>query len=289
MVNNQQDNDHVEEVHESPEATVHAVVKVDGENRHHMGLYASAASLSTLTKDEQKALSAPFDDEDYEIRPDGHIYVPQALIRKRLNDIIGASEWAVLLIKDWTEKVGDKGASKVYYDGSLFIRKNFISRSIGEGNLSANNGQTSSASALESAKSDCISRCVKDLGVGQDIYMPNFQRKWKKKFAIRVKVNETYWNNGSSTKKVVMRWRRNDVDPLENETGLWETEPTVPPGAPKDEVKIVTPEWNKRLSDVKTAKALTSLYNTHKDEIDGWVQLKQAFKAREFAIKNPVK
>jgi len=164
-----------------------------------------------------KALSAPFDELEYEIRPDGFIYVPQALTLKRLNSVIGIGRWGLLLINASTEE-RDADISKVYYDGALMIRNCFVSRSIGESQFSKKNANTSKASALEAAKSDCRQRCCKDLGIATDSWNPSFIRKWQKENAVRVFVD----NNGKKS----VAWRRKDVDAFWNETGLVPNTPT---------------------------------------------------------------
>ncbi|CAF3497160.1 unnamed protein product, partial [Rotaria sp. Silwood2] len=209
--------------------------------------YAGASALQ-LTETEMKALSAPFKDLDYEITPDGFIYLPQVLSLQRLNTAIGVGRWSLLLINPGKELVKD-GLFKVFYDGALIIRNCFVARSCGEASYSLKNGKQSFATALESAKSDCRGRCLKDLGVGSDAWNPTFIRRWQKEHAIRVIVDD----NGN--RKVI--WRRKDLDPFPNEIGLAPTKPTVPQqvrtGAPADSNELPwlnegTPEYDNALT-----------------------------------------
>lgn len=172
-------------------------------------VYANASKLQ-LSESEMKALSAPFDDDEYEIRSDGYIYIPQVLTLQRLNQVIGIGKWSLLLINNGKDEIA-KDQYKVFYDGAMVIRDCFVSRSVGEAQYSRNNKNQSWASAFEAAKSDCRQRCCKDLGIANDAWNPSFIRRWQKEHAIKVFVEE----NGQ--KKTV--WRRKDLDPFYNETG----------------------------------------------------------------------
>lgn len=182
-------------------------------------VYAGASQLN-LTETEMKALCAPFGDEEYEIRPDGFIYIPQSITLKRLNDVIGIGKWALTLINNGKDEVATD-QFKVFFDGALIIRSCFVSRAVGESSYSRKNQNSSWASAFEAAKSDCRQRCCKDLGIANDAWNPTFMRRWKKEFAIRVFVK-----GDNNENKVI--WRRRDVEPFWNETGEVPTTPTVP-------------------------------------------------------------
>lgn len=185
-------------------------------------IYVQASTLE-LTADEQKNLMAPFDDDEYEIRPDGFIYIPQALIKKRLNDVVGIGQWAIIKIKDHAREV-KQDLFKVFFDGALMIRGKFASRSVGEASYSIKNSNQSEASALEAAKSDTIVRCCKDLGIASEVHQPAFCRKWQKKYAVKVYVKKKSLDGRDITE---VAWRRKDVDPFFNETGPVLTAPVV--------------------------------------------------------------
>jgi hypothetical protein len=181
-------------------------------------VYAGASQLM-LSESEMKALCAPFADDEYEIRPDGFIYIPQSVTLKRLNDVIGIGKWALTLINNGKDEVAS-GQFKVFFDGALIIRSCFVSRAVGESSYTRSNQNSSWASAFEAAKSDCRQRCCKDLGIANDAWNPGFMRRWKKEYAIRVFIEV----NGEN--KVV--WRRKDVEPFWNEKGEVPNTPTVP-------------------------------------------------------------
>lgn len=264
-------------------------------------------------------LSAPFDDLEYEIRPDGYIYVPQSITLKRLNDVLGIGRWGLTLIGARQQDLGNEQA-KVFYDGAMVVRGCFVSRSCGEAHYSLKNKNQSWASALESAKTDCRQRCCKDLGIANDAWNPSFIRGWQKKHAVKVFVKKD--------DKKEIAWRRKDVDPFWNEVGPVPNTPTVAQNNQPDmkpdreklpwlnhgpdydrvlrelldgtiksvaEVKkdfrisketmqalidVLTKEWEVRMATVKDMKTLTATYNDNQALVDGEQWLKDIFMRR---------
>jgi hypothetical protein len=246
------------------------------QSNHSIEIYNGASTIQ-IEKADQEMLCAPFDDLQYEIRPDGYLYVPQALIRGRFNSRIGIGQWAIVLLRDWFEPISEQ-ANKLYYDGAILIRGKFASRSIGEATYYTNNRNQSWASALESGKSDCMVRCAKDLGIALEVYDPGFVRRWQKEYAKRV------WVQEKQEKKVL--WRRKDVDPFPNETGDWIARTSVPqPEQKKPAANPVTDQWKEELAKCSKPDELISLYNKNKKVVDEWLELKEAFKAREIEVK----
>lgn len=176
-----------------------------------LALYSSASTLQ-LTAEESTAMMKQFDDEEIEIRPDGHIYLPQSYYRNRLNETVGIGQWG-LVTKGTTQMVtpgkapGAPDKIKLLFNGILVIRKCFVAEAVGEAELHDNNDNQSLATVWESAKSDCITRCCKDLSIAKQIYQPTYVREWQNKYAIQV------W---ADQKK---RWRKKTAAPLRGETG----------------------------------------------------------------------
>ncbi|MGE5429446.1 MAG: hypothetical protein ACM3QX_00115 [Syntrophomonadaceae bacterium] len=170
------------------------------------------ASLLTVTEKEQKALEAPLNPEEVEIRPDGLIYYPQVFYREKLNSIFGIGQWA--LIQHSVSKVGNS----LCFDGSLYVRGCFVSRALGEHEYYENNRNTSWASVYEAAKSDCLVRCCKDLGIAKELWQPAYGRDWVKKYGVKVFVEVKDRQTGKTETKA--QWRRKDADPYWNEKGL---------------------------------------------------------------------
>lgn len=168
------------------------------------------ASKLVLTPEEKKQLNDKINEEDVEIRPDGLLYMPQALVRDTLNRIIGQGEWALIPLS--ITPVGDT----LNYEGRLYIRGHFVSQSVGDADYIPNNKQMTWATVLESAKSNCLIRCCKDLGIGGEMWEPRFTREWKKNHAVRVWRTSVKQGNGG------WQWRRKEDEP-------WDDESDTPP------------------------------------------------------------
>jgi hypothetical protein len=104
------------------------------------------------------------------------------------------------------------------------VRGCFVSKAIGESNYfpksqdGKNNKMFSWASAHESAKSDCIVRCGKDLGIGKELWQPRFSRDFLKDFCLKVFRKETGNHNQNGTwQKGSYQWRMKDSEPFYDE------------------------------------------------------------------------
>lgn len=169
-------------------------------------LYKGASKLK-LKPEESAALLADFDSEEVEIRPnDGLIYLPQAFFRDRLNRALGLGQWALIEINTGIRD------NWLIFDGALFIRGTFVARATGEAQYHANNAKISWASTKESAKSDCIVRCCKDLSIASKLWQPAFARTWVAEKAVQI------WNQfdkpNDKGKKGEFVWRRKDAPPF---------------------------------------------------------------------------
>jgi hypothetical protein len=169
-------------------------------------LYQKASELK-ITEEEQKKLQTKVDNNLIEIRPDGLIYYPQVFARQQLNETFGIGQWA--LIQHSVTKIGNV----LCFDGSLYIRGCFVARAMGEHEYIESNKNTSWASVYESAKSDCLVRCCKDLGIGKELWQPQFSREWVKNNAVKVFVK-------AKSGETKVQWRRKDQEPFWNETGI---------------------------------------------------------------------
>ena len=169
------------------------------------------ASCLTITPDEQAALLADFDADEIEIRPDGLIYLPQSFFRSRLNSVFGVGQWALIQHRTHMDD------AFLYFDGSLYVRGCFVARAMGEGKKHGGNEMQSWAGVYESAKSDCIVRCCKDLSIAAKLWQPAFTREWVDKRAI--KVWQEYEKPDRNGKKGKFVWRRKDAPPFYWEKG----------------------------------------------------------------------
>ena len=213
------------------------------------------ASMLELTKSEQDALQVVVNEEEVEVRYDGIIYLPQVFVRNVLNKVIGIGQWA--LIENSRIKEGDS----LFLDGSLYIRGKFVARGMGESDYIPSNPLSSWASAYESAKSDCLVRCCKDLGIAKEMWMPQYQRNFLKKNCIQV-----YRRDAKSNRN--WQWRRRDSAPFSDESSYM----PLLEGFEKVTNLAELEEWKNNVSASKpflNAKELETLTNRYKIKLDG--------------------
>lgn len=176
-----------------------------------------------------KTLTASIPDEMIELRPDGLIYLPQTEYRRILNNAFGVGAWALRPID--IKRINNT----IIYDGELWANGRFISRAMGEQEYIESNKHTSWATAVEGAKSDCLTRCCKDIGIAIDLWSPREVKRWINKYAVKVWCDP---NPKSNQKQGKFLWRRNDDPPIdtwpyvERKGGDQQT-PPVPQTQPK--------------------------------------------------------
>lgn len=153
-------------------------------------------------------LSAPVDQDLIEIRPDGIIYLPGVHYRQRLNQAFGVGGWGVVRLE-----VFNDDNNNIFYRGALYAFGRYVADAIGEAKYFANNANSSKATALESAKTDCITRLCKDLGVASELWSPRFVAEWKANYAIQVWV-DILQKDGKPPSKT-RKWRRIDAPPID--------------------------------------------------------------------------
>jgi hypothetical protein len=204
-------------------------------------LFRGASEL-VLTPEESDKLLAPVNEVNVQLRPDGLIYVPQVFTRERLNKSVGIGQWSLIEVEVKAEDIGDE--TKVFFVGALIIRKCFVSKAVGESTYHKTNPLESWATAYESAKSDALTRCAKDVGIFGELWDKNFVDAWIAKNAVKV------WIEG----KQRPQWRKKDAPPFFKERGLCDDSPNKPINTP---AKKETPSQVTKTSDSaksKTAK-----------------------------------
>lgn len=154
-------------------------------------------------------LMAEIPSADIEVRPDGLIYLPEIKYRRILNRAFGPGAWSLLPI----EITVAHQDNMLYYKGALFVHGRFVSESIGEQQYFPENDRMSYATAAESAKSNCLMRCCKDLGVASELWDPSFSRRWIAEHCIEVWCQNIGKGNGSGSKKKM--WRKRTAPAIE--------------------------------------------------------------------------
>jgi hypothetical protein len=102
---------------------------------------------------------------------------------------------------------GDSG-HLVTREYALFCNGRFVSQATGEHTYYPTRGGMSFGKACESAKSNALMRCCKDLGIASDLWDPQFVTKWKAEYAQEV------WCENVRTKERRKLWQRKGLNGL---------------------------------------------------------------------------
>lgn len=146
------------------------------------------ASILNLSETESKALIAPFGDEQVRSGAKGDerlLYISHIHLSDRLNAVLGIGQWCLVKRSQRGEAFkSEQGKSmvRVYYEGVMLIRGAFVAEAIGVGVYHPNNPKEDFGTALESAQSDCLSRCCKRLGIGSQCWDKGYCDTWLQKY-----------------------------------------------------------------------------------------------------------
>lgn len=135
------------------------------------------AASAPFSPEAAALLAAPVVETEVEVRSDGIVYLPGVAYRRILTRAFGAGAWA-LLPRGPARTMGDL----VVYHGALYILGRFVSEAMGE--CETRQGM-SYASSLEGARTDCLTRCCKDLGIATELWDPAWRDGWLKKYTER--------------------------------------------------------------------------------------------------------
>jgi 5'-3' exonuclease len=145
----------------------------------------SGAGVAAFPDAARAVLSEPVNPADVEIRQDGLVFLSGVFYRKQLTRAFGPGGWALL---PRSRPIASDGV--VVWHGALVCLGRFVSESFGEKEFVARNGNDSYPNAAEGAKTDCLRRCVKDLGWSWELWSKEWTEKWKNEHA------EQYRHNG---------------------------------------------------------------------------------------------
>lgn len=164
-------------------------------------LYKNISQVD-ISKEESHALIKKIDPRIIEIRPDGIAYLPGVWFRKILISAFGAGKWSLHPRKDGIKI--DKQERTVYWHGALYVKGAYVSEAVGQHQYYS--GSTGSyGNSVESAKTDCLTRCCKDLGIGSELWDPQYVRNWMRDYTEKINVLKTLKNG---KKEIVQIWVR---------------------------------------------------------------------------------
>jgi hypothetical protein len=134
-------------------------------------------AASAFPEDARKVLAEPVDEAAVEVKPDGIVFLPGVWYRRQLTKAFGAGAWA-LAPRQPARVMGDL----VIYPGALYILGRFVSEAVGECFYRPGNSNMSYASCLEGARTDALTRCCKDLGMGSELWDAAWRDRWLAKY-----------------------------------------------------------------------------------------------------------
>lgn len=140
-----------------------------------------------FSKEQQAILTRPLSDTEIHIRPDdGNLYLPGVYYRRRLNEAFGVGGWGLVPVGQVVEKPPGRNPV-VYYTARLYIFGRFVAEAMGKGTWIQDNPKSDYGTALESAKTDALTRCGKDLGIASELWDPDVSNVWRAQFCRKVK------------------------------------------------------------------------------------------------------
>ncbi|KAL6718422.1 hypothetical protein ACLMJK_004511 [Lecanora helva] len=127
-------------------------------------------SSEAFSPEAAKALLAPIDPDEIEVKPDGIIYLPEIKYRRILNEAFGPGGWG--LAPRGETIVTAKAVTREY---ALVALGRLVSVARGEQDYFSPEGIPT---AVEGCKSTALRRCCKDLGIASELWDPRFIRKF---------------------------------------------------------------------------------------------------------------
>jgi hypothetical protein len=102
----------------------------------------------------------------------GLIYLPEIKYRRILNQAFGPGGWALMPRGETLHYQNEgEGAQLITREYSLYCHGRFISQATGEHTFYSKSN-LSYGKACESAKSNALTRCCKDLGIASELWDP---------------------------------------------------------------------------------------------------------------------
>jgi len=164
----------------------------------------TTAGSIELTEKEKKVLYADIHEDDVEIRPDGLTYLPWMEYAKRLREAFGL-QWSLVEVEP--PRVNENLLLWKFY---LVIKGRYCGTAIGEQTYNPNNRTMTWGDACEGAKSNALMRLCKGIGIGLELWQPQFIKSWIAEYAEYDNVID-----GSRKKKI---WRKKESIALDSDT-----------------------------------------------------------------------
>jgi hypothetical protein len=179
--------------------TLEETIEVE-ENHHYMGI-----AQESFSKEAIDILLEEIDPLKVSILRNGPVYLTQNEYRRRLNRAFGPGGWALKAKNVYH----DEENNVVVYSGTLYAMGRYVGEAIGDNYYKPGERGASFATSAEAAKSECLTRCCKDLGIASELWDKGYIEKWKKQYAVEV------WCENAQGEKSKKFWRLISDGPIE--------------------------------------------------------------------------
>ena len=125
----------------------------------------------------QKKLQTPLDNSAIGIKPDGIVYASQVEYRRVLNSVFGVGGWALI-----PRSPVETTDAELRREFALFAHGRFVAQAFGDQPL-LNNSLL--GNAIESARSNALTRCCKDIGIGMELWDASWLSTWRQNNAVQ--------------------------------------------------------------------------------------------------------
>jgi hypothetical protein len=181
----------------TPSTAVYAFPDECLHSPHPTGIEAfHKASFEPFPTEIRAILSAPVDQTQIQMKPDGCIYLPEIHYRQILMKSFGPGGWA--LIPRGPHTIIPSTISVLTREYALFCLGRFVSLARGSAILRTH---MNSAALSEAVRSNALMRCCKDLGIASELWDPTFVSKWKSNYYAQRQQSQprsfTKWDSNS--------------------------------------------------------------------------------------------
>ncbi len=156
-------------------------------------------------------LHAPVNPDDVLIRPDGPVYLSGGFYHNILTRAFGAGAAVLVPVEPNGIRVDD-AEHVLYYHARLYVYGRFVTEAIGEQKYHPDSGRMSWGDTVESARTNCIMRCCKHMGVTMELWDRTWTEQWKAEHAIEVWCANRERDGNPRKKKM---WRKKSDPPID--------------------------------------------------------------------------
>lgn len=168
-----------------------------------------------LTARQKAILRAPVSDDVVDVKPTGEVYVGHVHYRRRLGEAF--SGWGLVPLEK--PQFSQEGRAIVYREYLLVVNGQAATSPVfGEAEYHPKNKRLTLGDALESARSNAITRSGKDLGMFSEIWDRSWATVWRAKHCVCVWLERDRGRGGDDDEQSNRPvWRRLDATPYRGE------------------------------------------------------------------------